>query len=100
MHHSFDLENFVVPDVNDGEWKTMEVKFAIIAPNDAPPFRFDHYAAQRAFKLINEVIAQARLPFFIPQRTSFQLLIGFRMADDVHGAWRECLERFLPQGGR
>jgi pantetheine-phosphate adenylyltransferase len=35
------------------------------------------------------VVAQTGLPFLVPDRGSFQFLIGFRMADNLHGAWRE-----------
>jgi hypothetical protein len=50
-------------------------------------------------ELVKEVVTQAWLPFFVPQRPGLQLLVGLRMADDVHGAWRECPGRFPPPDG-
>jgi len=96
MHHGFDVNGVRAHTVNNGVREAMKVELAIVAPHFAPAFRFGDDAAQCVLKLVKEVIAQARLPVFVPQCPGFQLLIGFRMADDVHGAWRECPGRFPP----
>jgi hypothetical protein len=62
-----------------------------------PEFRLGLNAAQRVFKLFKKVVAQPGLPIFLPESGRLQLLFGFRMARDVHGAWRECPGRFPPR---
>jgi hypothetical protein len=96
VHHGFDVEDFALHAVNDGVGKAMEVELAIVSSDFAPAFRLGHNAAQGPLELVKKVVAQARLPLVIPQRGVFQFLVGFRMADDVHGAWRECPGGFLP----
>ena len=89
VHYGFDVDAVVTHAVNDGVREALEVERAIVTPNDAPAFRFDDNAARCAFEFVEEVIAQTRLPLFIPKHGAFQFLLGFRMADDVHEAWCE-----------
>lgn len=90
VHHGFDEKRVGLHTVNDGVGKAVEVELAVLAPDFAPAFRLGHDAAQRAFKMFKEIAAQAGLPFFIPEHRRFQFLVGFRMADDVHGAFAGC----------
>ena len=64
MHHGRDVKNIVVHAVNDGVGKTVEIELAIMTAYSAPAFRFGHDAAQGTLELVNEVIAQARLPLY------------------------------------
>lgn len=99
VHHGFYINCFGADAVNDGVRKAMEVELAIFAAHFAPTIRFSHDAAQRAFKLVQKVVSQTRLPFFIPQRPGRQFLFGFRMADDAYGACDGCpLPPRLPDG--
>ena len=100
VHHGFDIKRVGAHAVNDGVGKALEVELAIVAPDFAPAFRLGHDASQRASKLVREVIAKARLPFLIPQRGGFQFFVGFRMADDAHGACCGCPGRLAPRGGK
>src|SRR5437867_7407164 len=63
VHHRFDVNGVGTHAVNDGVGKAVEVELAIVAPDFAPAFRLGHDAAQGAFKLVQEGVAQARLPF-------------------------------------
>ena len=100
VHHSFDKQ-FVSPHaVNDGVGKAVEVESAVPAPEDAPAFRIGHDPAQGAGEFIQEVVAQARLPLFVPERGRLQLLIRFRMADDARGVWREVPAPLRPRDGK
>ena len=99
MHHGFDADRVGAHAVNDGVRKTVEVELAIVTADFAPAFRLGHDAAQRAFKLDQEGVAQARLPFLISQRGGFQFLVGFRMADDAHGACGGCPGQPAPPDG-
>ena len=85
--------------INDGVRKAVEVEFAIFATDFGPTSRFGHDSAQRTLKLIQEVIAEVRLPLFIPQRGGFQFFGGFRMADDAHGACSGYPGQPSPLGG-
>ena len=99
VHHGFDVKPVGAHAVNNGVGKAVEVELAIVAPDFAPAFRLGHDAAQRAFKLVKEIIAQARLPFLIPPRGGFQFFAGLRMADDAHGACCGRPQQLAPPGG-
>ena len=99
VHYGFDVKRVRAHAVNDGVGKTIEVELAIIFLEFPPPFRFGNDAAQSVLELVNEVAAQTRLPFFVPQRGGGQFRVGFRMADDAHGAGRECREPLPPPDG-
>lgn len=77
----------------------MKVELAIFAPEFAPSLGLDHDAAQGALELVKEVVAKTWLPLVVPQRCGFQFLVGFRMADDVHGACCGYPEQLAPLGG-
>jgi len=66
VHHGFEVKHVAPHAVNDGAGKAVEVQPAIFAPQGAPAFRRGHDAAQRGFELVKEVVAQTRLPLFIP----------------------------------
>ncbi len=97
VHYGFDVENIGTDAINDGVRETIEIEFAIVALNSLnfmPAFGFNQDAAQRAFKFIKKVSAEARLSLLVPPCSSFQFFVGFRMADDVHEVWHESLEPF------
>jgi hypothetical protein len=50
------------------------------------------------FKLVKEVVAQSRLPLFIPECGGLQFFVGFRMAEDAHGACCGCPGQLAPPG--
>lgn len=89
VHHRFDVKSVGAHAVNKGEREAMEIELAIVSSNFPPALRFGHNPAQRAFKFVHKIPALAGSPLFIPKRCGFQFFVGFRMADDVHGAWRE-----------
>jgi hypothetical protein len=99
VRHGFDVKRVAAHAVNDGVGKALEVELAIVTPGFAPAFRFGHDAAQRAFKLVQESVAKARLLFLIPQRRGFQFLVGFRRADDAHGTCCGCPGQPAPPAG-
>lgn len=99
VHHGFEEEGVASQAVNEGVGKAAEVELAIVAVEHAPAVWLGYDPAQRGFKLVEEVASEAGLPFFVPEGGSGQLLVGFRMADDVHGAWRGCPGRCLQRGG-
>lgn len=66
VHHGFDVDRVDADAVNDGVRKAVEVELAIVASDFAPAFRLGHDPAQRALELVQEGIAQARLPLLIP----------------------------------
>jgi hypothetical protein len=84
VHHGFDVEDLAAHAVNDGVREAMEVELAVVSADFEPAFRLGHNAVQGPFELVKEVVTQARLPLFLPQRGAFQFLVRFRMADDVH----------------
>lgn len=84
VHHGFEVDGVAANTVNYGVREGMEVELAIVVADFAPALGFGHDAAQGPFELVKEVVTQARLPLFIPQRRAFQFLVGFRMTDDVH----------------
>lgn len=67
VHHGFDVNRVGAQAVNDGIRKTVEVEFAIFAPECEPAFRLGHDPPQRALKLVKKVSAKARLPLFVPK---------------------------------
>ena len=99
VHHGFDVKNAGAYLVNDGIGKAVEFQLSMAALHFRPAFRFGHDAAQSALKFVQKGIPQTQLPILIPQRRGLELLLGFRMADDVQGGWRECPEQFPPPDG-
>ncbi len=99
VHDRGDVKRAGARTVNDGEREEAEVELANVAPHFAPAFRLGRDAAQRVFKFADEVTAQARLPFLMPEGRGRQFLAGFRMNDDAHGAWRGRPGRPAPPGG-
>ena len=84
VHHGFEVKRLFTHTVNDGVRKTLEVEFAIVAPDFSPAVWLGHDPAQRGCELIKEVISQAGLFLLIPKGRSLQLQLRFRMADDAH----------------
>ena len=99
VHYGIDEQPVAAQAVNDGVGKVMEIELAVVVAEHPPSFRFGDDAVQCDFKLVEEVLPKAGLPFFLLKDGSLQLLIGFRMGDDVHEAWRGDPGRCLPRGG-
>lgn len=99
VRHGQDMQGVGAHVVNDGVREAGEVEFAMVAPNFAPAFRIGHDSAQGEVKLIQEVVAKARVRLLLPQRHGLQLRVGFRMADDAHGACRGSPPQPAPPGG-
>jgi len=100
VHHGFDLEQVRKHTIDDSVRETVEVELTILFSDFTPAFGIGNDAAQGTLKLIEEVVAQARLPFLVSQRGAFQFFVGFRMADDAHEACIGRLELFAPPGGK
>jgi len=84
VHHSFYINRAGTDAVNNSVGEFIKIEFAIAALENTPAFGCGLNPAQCLLKIIQKVVAQAGLLFFVPEGRRLLFLVGFRMARDVH----------------
>ncbi len=96
VHYRFDIEAIGTHTVNNGGGKPVKIQLAVVTPGYGANARVRPRCGVTSAQIIQKGVPQTKLMVFIPSRRCRQFLVGFRMADDVHEAERECPERFPP----